>query len=79
VEIDERVSRLADAWCERRCFGALRAILAGWPRTGGLTDDWASLGEALKAVRAFASNELTAAEMDDVEKLIVAVDQLVYR
>jgi hypothetical protein len=79
VEIDQRVSRLVDAWCDRHALTALREILHGWPLSGGLTDDWAALAEALKGVRAFALTDLTDSELDELEKLIAAVDQLVFR
>jgi hypothetical protein len=78
VEVDERVAALVDAWCERRSLRSLREIPQGWPRTGGLTDDWAALADALKGVRAFAHDELTDGEADEVERLIAIVDSHVH-
>lgn len=79
MEISDRVARLVDAWCERRSLRALREILRAWPPSGTLTDDWANLGEALKGVRAFAQPDLLDEEKNEVERLIAAVDEAVYR
>jgi hypothetical protein len=79
VDIAEGVTRLIDAWCDRRCLYALREILRGWPVEGGLTDQWAELLDALKGVRAFASHELTESEADEVHRLIEATERLVFR
>jgi hypothetical protein len=76
-ELAQRMTRLVDPWCDRRCLRALREILAGWPITSGLTDDWAHLGDALRGVRAFASDELTPQEAQNVEESIAAVDTAV--
>jgi hypothetical protein len=77
AEILRRTEALVDAWCERRCLGALRQVLDGYPLTSPLTDGWGALGDALKAVRAFASDELIADEPAEVERLIAAVDHVV--
>jgi len=79
VEVVSRVSRLIDAWCERRCLIALRQILSGWPLPSGLTDDWGQLLDGLKGVRAFAIDEITEDEREELERLIVETEQLVYR
>jgi hypothetical protein len=70
---------LVDAWCDRRALIALREILRGWPLSSGLTDDWATLGDALKGVRAFARSELTDSERREVDELIAAVDRVAFR
>lgn len=79
MEIQDRVARLVDAWCERRALRALREILSAWPLASGLTDEWADLATALKGVRAFASHELTQAETDEVENLIAATERVAFR
>jgi len=62
AKILRRTQALVDAWCELRCLGALRQVLLdGYPLTSPLTDGWGALGDALKAVRAFASDELISA------------------
>jgi hypothetical protein len=78
-ELCRDVERLVFAWCDRRCFRALRAILQGWPLSSGLTDDWGALLDALEKVRAFASAELTEGERAVLEELIHAAGKVVYR
>jgi hypothetical protein len=78
-ELFEGVRQLVEAWCDRRAYGALREVLQGWPLANPLTDGWADLGDALKAVRAFAADELTAEEAVELERYIAAVDKAVYR
>jgi hypothetical protein len=75
----ERLDRLVDAWCERRCFRALRRILAGWPIGQGLNDEWALLLTALKNVRAFAGEELTDEEGTAVDELASEVEHALNR
>lgn len=36
------VLRLVEAWCDRRAYRALRAVLQGWPLANPLTDGWAA-------------------------------------
>jgi len=79
VDVPHRVAELVDSWCERRCLKALRWVLPGWPLTSGLTDDWASLLDALRNVRAFARDELTEVEQGSVDELASAVERIVYR
>jgi hypothetical protein len=66
----QETERLVGGWCDRRSFGALRAILSGWPLASGLTDEWGHLLDALEKVRAFARGELTEDEARAVEDLI---------
>jgi hypothetical protein len=61
---------LVEAWCDRRCLGALRFILQAYPMPSVLTDSWGELEIALANVRAFARNELTDSELDSVEDAI---------
>ena len=79
AKIIEGVDRLVGGWCDRRCLRALRAILAGWPLSSGLTDDWGNLLDALEKVRAFARDELTKNEARAVEDLIHDVQQVLNR
>jgi len=73
----KRVDSLCNAWCERRCLGALRYLLPAWPLTSPLTDGWGELGIALQNIRAFARNELTPQELSELEQLIRDVDHIV--
>jgi hypothetical protein len=70
---------LVEAWCDRRCLRALRAILRGYPLTSPLTDGWGELLTALQDVRAFARDELTDAERPVVDACIGVVDRVVHR
>jgi adenylate kinase family enzyme len=75
--IDEQVKELVDRWCDRRDLRSLRLILDGWPRVSGLTDEWARLMEALRSLR--ADRRLPDDEQAIVERLVVQVEQMVYR
>jgi len=77
--IDLETKRLVDGWCDRRCLRALRHALAGWPLANPLTDGWAGYLDAMKNVRAFAGEELTAAESASVDDLIRVAERAVYR
>ncbi len=79
AELFQTLQSLVDAWCDRRCLGALRAILRGYPLFSRLTDGWNELLVALQDVRAFARGELTEAERASVENCIRAVDSVVHR
>jgi hypothetical protein len=78
-EIDREAKRLVDGWCDRRCLVALRHGLSGWPLSSTLTDGWADFLAAMKNVRAFARDELTAAESDTVDDLIRVAERAVRR
>lgn len=71
------ISLLVDSWCERRALRALREMLGGLPVVPGTSDEWPDVRDALKAVRDFASHELTAEERATIERLIGEVDALV--
>jgi hypothetical protein len=73
------VQKLVEAWCDRRCLRALRAVLRGYPLTSPLTDGWAELLVALQDVRAFARNETTEEERAVVQDCIRFVDPVVHR
>jgi len=75
----QNVRGLVEAWCDRRCLRALRAILRGYPLTSPLTDGWGELPIALQDVRAFARDELTDAERTIVDACIGVVDRVVHR
>jgi hypothetical protein len=73
------IQKLVEAWCDRRCLGALRGILPGYPLSSSLTDGWGDLLIALQNVRSFARNELTSDEQETLEDCIRAVDSVVHR
>jgi hypothetical protein len=78
-QLFQNIRGLVEAWCDRRCLRALRAILRGYPLTSPLTDGWGELLIALQDVRAFARDELTADERTAVEDCIRVVDRVVHR
>jgi hypothetical protein len=76
-EFLETINKLIEAWCDRRCLSALRAILAGWPMgMPPLTDSWHELLIALQNVRAFARGETTDEEKRLLDECILAIDRM---
>jgi hypothetical protein len=75
--INARIEKLLNAWCERREFAALAALLPAWVNNFGLTDGWADLAYALNRVR--DHQQLPPAERDELKKLWIEVDMLVRR
>jgi len=76
-EVLQRVDSLCNGWCEQRCLSALRHLLRAWPITSPLTDGWGELGIALQNIRAFARNEITPQELEEVEQLVRDVDNII--
>jgi hypothetical protein len=70
------IRSLINAWCDRRCLRALRAILRGYPMTSPLTDGWGELLLALMDVRAFARDELTQGERASVDDCISTIERV---
>jgi hypothetical protein len=71
------LSRMVDAWCERRDLGHLAALLPAYVYNFGLTDGWAELAEALRTIR--AQRNLPDDEQAEIERLVVLVERVVYR
>jgi hypothetical protein len=71
------VSRLIDHWCDRRELRALARLLPAWLANDGLTDGWAGVLDALRAIR--ADGGLPDDETTIVDRSIVAVERAVYR
>jgi hypothetical protein len=72
-ELFQTLEKLVNAWCERRCLGALRAILPAYPMNSPLTDSWGELLVAMQNVRAFAGTELPEEEKRRLDECILAV------
>ena len=72
-DILKRIDRLFESWCDQRATRALRELLRGYPLSSALTDDWGELLSALEGVRAFAGDDLSEAEANEVEELIAAI------
>lgn len=77
--LSERIDRRVDRWCGERHLDALRIVLPAWPVPMNLTDEWARVFESLKAVRERAAGEFTAAELHELEEVILDVGRAVYR
>ena len=73
------IQGLVEAWCDRRCLGALRRILPAYPLSSPLTDGWGELLIALQEVRAFAKEELTPDERKLLDNCISAVETALHR
>lgn len=71
------VSKLIDAWCDRRELRALARLLPAWLANNGLTDGWGDVLDALRTIR--ADRGLTDDEAVIVERSIIAVERAVYR
>jgi hypothetical protein len=69
--------RLIDAWCDRRELGVLAGILPAYTSNFGLTEGWGALMDALRILR--TNPRLTAAEKDEVERLVPLVEHILYR
>ena len=76
-QLFQTLQKLVDAWCDRRALQALRYILRGYPLSSPLTDGWAELIAALKDVRAFAREELSAEELSSVDDCVRVIERRV--
>lgn len=78
-DLNQEVSRLIDAWCQRRSLTLLRHVLPHWPHNG-LMDGIAELKVGLENARAFGGDELIAGEERVLSELISDLERgLVYR
>lgn len=75
--VNSPLNQLIDAWCERRELRPLALLLPAYVSNAGLTDDWARVMEALRDLR--ARGRLPEDEQAEVERLLVLVEQTVYR
>jgi hypothetical protein len=73
------LQKLADGWCERRALKALSQFLPGYFALNGLTDGFAALETALKDVLVFAKDEITEEEKKEAKRLMILVQQAIYR
>ena len=72
------LSALIDAWCQRRDLQPLATLLPAYVSNPlRLTDDWALLMDALRDLR--RQRSLPEAEQADVARVLVIVEQAVYR
>jgi hypothetical protein len=78
-EFQQDLKKLADGWCERRALKALLHFLPGYFALNGLTDGLGALETALKDVLAFAKDEITEEEKKEAKRLMILVQQAIYR
>ena len=71
------MSKLIDAWCDRRELRGLALFLPAWLANNGLTDGWVDVLQALRAVRADIT--LPEDEATVLEQSIATVERAVYR
>lgn len=57
---------------------ALRILLPYWPPVSPLTDEWARVHDALKAVYEQAAADFSAQERRELEEIVLAVGRAVY-
>lgn len=79
VEFFDRLKVLLERWSDRRAFDPLARVLPAYVAFNGLTDGWADILDALKAVRAFDSNALIEPESATLNDLIRAAEKVVFR
>ena len=79
AEFFAALRNLIEAWCDRRCLKALNHVLPAYLSFNRLTDGWNRLYDALRNVRTFAQDELTASELDTVSVLIRVASQVIHR
>ena len=79
VDIHRDLRQLADRWCERRALRALSQFLPGYFALDGLTDGWGDLEIALKDVLVFAKDEITEDEKNEVKRIMIFVQAVIYR
>ena len=65
-QFHSEVEQLIDTWCEQRALNPLRVILNAYPMANGLTDEWYTIADAFKTIRAQYRSELAAAVLDRV-------------
>jgi hypothetical protein len=79
ADTNKDIAALVNAWCDRRAIEPLRVILACYPITNNLTDDWAAIAAGLKAIRVHHSRDLVPSELDTVVRLQHLAESVVYR
>lgn len=78
-DVDALLEELIDGWCARRVLRPLRELLPCYPRTSGLTDEWALLASSLKTIRIQCSEDLVTDELERVVQLQQLAESMAYR
>lgn len=75
--VNSPLRTLIDEWCERRELKSLSVLLPAYTSNNVLTDGWAEVMEALRTLRAI--HGLPQNEQAEISRLLILVEQLVYR
>lgn len=74
-QVLNKINRLIDIWCDRRCLQPLTYLLGSYPFYREIDEDWNILLEALEEIRGFCANELTPGERSLIDELIEVVSK----
>jgi len=77
-QVDERIAKLIDTWCGRRCLTALGWVLGGEHRRFGPERGNFHTLVSLRMVADHAEDELTVDERVEVRRLIRALENIAY-
>lgn len=79
MDVQQRIAKLVDQWCERRALQPLSILLPSWPPPNGFTDEWASVWAAMRHIRAVCREELAGAgESRDVNEVVAELSRRLY-
>jgi hypothetical protein len=78
-DLQRDLRKLADGWCERRALVPLHYFLRGYFAQNGLTDGFADLETALNDVLVSAKSHITDEEAKEVKRLMILIQQAIYR
>jgi len=76
TDFNAEIKALIDRWCDRRDYGPLANVLPAWRAwavSGGLTDGWETLYDALRHAYA-AHRDLPVEEREMLKTLYVEID-----
>lgn len=79
AEFFTALRQLLEAWCDRRCFGLLAAVLPAYIAFDGMTDGWGDLLAALRHALTLLQNELLPAERDALADLKRAAESAFHK
>jgi hypothetical protein len=75
-DIHPKIDQLIDNWCDRRALKPLRFILGRYPIYNGLTDEWATLLDALKDIKGLCRDDLAGDERKTLVELINTIEDM---
>jgi hypothetical protein len=78
VDINAEVKALLEAWCDRRCYGAICILYRAYRSINGLTDGWGDFLAGHKRLRNLCKEEnsgVTELEAAKVQMLVGVVSR----